>query len=934
MSDESIEMPEESVKTLSKTKKFVSFAETNQFFMIEYIEPIDEEDNGNYSCPANDEIESMIAYDMESPSRLSFDGLDKSSAGTDFDTTTFKAYPRRLSVESVGPAGFSMDDVVQRLLNIQGCIDMPSDKSDVTDFSLSASGDTIIDEATPDVNTSENCNQNTSDAHASELDSDDYKQPHQSPPSMPDMSNKFLQPRVASSFSSSSDSARPLDVIRGASAILIPNQSAPLPSNLQLIFHTVASKRNSVENASTVMSTVEAAASQTTSTCVGPRVARSIEGSGMYPHEMITITVTPLSDYQPATPEESSAMNLTKPLPPSQHTLNELLAAPRCRRQERLNMRLSVVIDKLIGVEKYSRVKLLLHVFFLWVILPSSLCSLFFGAVPYDYFVNTSKVNSMGEVINRLPGDMHGSRWAVTIIPWALIMFSVATLSIEIYSSIISEIEFGIIIWRKGYYSHLQIIVASILASMTMQALIFGATGGGQQRNWLPIMASGFVSIAMVLTHIFIKSKLARGTTQSPISVRATRSFIQCLLGIFVLIFLSSTAYTVFALTYAQFSHLRQGAVGILLAFVFPFIRLSLTMIMQYCPSLQWGTQRGQMCEAMTVYIATTMWHAVYSCLVFGVKSSRSQHVTVAIAETLIQCALLIEIMRDRKLRLRKYEFNNAAVAGRKYKCDNKHTGNLSKTASWRSNRSIAVENLSTRSDEEKGANEQYDYEKTEVSCRTAGAFSCLRRNSPPVPRSRYLNYRNCADFSKEIQNSAWLGLIWTTGILTPLAFLICSTVLSLGKNQRLFALDLISPDGNNAKTVNSWTSDWEVSANLNRTWSVNVRGPHQKPSPFAYRLIGISIVHLVLLVCGSLIMSCQLSWPCDRSLVRDDLKLDKGEEEEDDRVVDKCVRINMLGVMSALLECHYVVIALCSITTMSIAFSVVFPWYGMNAAF
>jgi hypothetical protein len=40
------------------------------------------------------------------------------------------------------------------------------------------------------------------------------------------------------------------------------------------------------------------------------------------------------------------------------------------------------------------------------------------------------------------------------------------------------------------------------------------------------------------------------------------------------------------------------------------------------------------------------------------------------------------------------------------------------------------------------------------------------------------------------------------------------------------------------------------------------------------------------------------------------------------------------LSVMSALLECHYVVIALCSITTMSIAFSVVFPWYGMNAAF
>jgi hypothetical protein len=932
MSDESVGIQEEDVKTLAKTKKSVSFAETNEFFVIEYIEPIEEEDNENYSCPANDEIESMIAYDLESPSHLSFDGLDKSSAGTAFDTTTFKAYPRRLSVESVGPAGFSMDDVVQRLLNIQGCIDMPSAKLDVTDFTLSASGDTMTDEATSDVDASENSYQNTSDAHATELDSDDNDQPHQSPPEMPGMSNKFLQPRVGSSLSSPSDSARPLDVIRGASTIMIPNLSAPMPSNLQLIFSAVGSKRNSVENASTVMSPADAAASQTTSICVGPRVARSVEGSGMYPHEMITTTLTPLSDYQPATPEELSAMNLTKPLPPSQHMLNQLLAAPRCRRQERLNMRLSVVIDKVTGVEKYSRVKLFLHIFFLWVILPSSLCSLFYGAVPYDYFVNTSKVNSMGEVINRLPGDIHGSRWAVTILPWALIMFSAATLSIEIYSSIISEIEFGIIIWRKGFYSHLQVTVASIFASMTMQTLIFGATGGGQIRNWLPIMASGFISITMVLSNLFIKSKLARGTTQSPISVRATRSFIQCLLGIFVLIFLSSTAYTVFAITYAQFSHLRQGAVGILLAFVFPFIRLLLTVIMQYCPSLQWGTQKGQMCEAMTVYIATSMWHAVYACLVFGVKSTLSQHVTVAITETLIQCAILIEIIRIRKLRLWRYEFNNAAVAGRKYKCDNKHTGNLSKTASWRSNRSIAVENLSTRSSEEKGANDQCDDEKTEVPSRTAGAFSCLRRNSPPVPRSRSLNYQNCADFSKEIQHSAWLVLIWTTGILTPLAFLICSTVLSMGKNQRLFALDLVSPDGNNAKTVNSKTSDWEVSANLNRTWSVNVRGPHQRPSPFAYRLIGISIAHLVLLVCGSSILSCQLSWPCDKPPMLDDIE--KGEEEEEDRAVKKCVRINMLSVMSALLECHNVVIALCSITTMSIAFSVVFPWYGMNAAF
>ena len=931
MSDESVGMSEESVKSPTKIKKFVSFAETNQFFVIEYIEPIEEEDNDNYSCPANDEIESMIAYDMESPSHLSFDGLDKSSAGTAFDTTTFKAYPRRLSVESVGPSGFSMDDVVQRLLNIQSHIDNPSDKSDVTAFTLGASGDAMTDEGTSDLDASENNYHDTSDAHASELDSDDNDTPHKSVFSIPNTSNKFLLPRMDSSLSSPSDSARPNGLIRGASTILIQNQSAPMPSNLHLIFSAVASKKNSIDNVSAILSTVDAAASQTTSICVGPRVARSVGGSTMYPHDIITTTVTPLSDYDPATPEELSAMNLTKPLPPSQHSLNRQLAAPRCRRQERMYMRLSVAIDKVIGVEKYSRVKLLLNILLLWVLLPSSLCSLFFGAVPYDYFVNTGNVNSMGQVINRLPGDIHGTRWAVTILPWSLIMFSIATLSIEIYSSVISEIEFEIIIWRKGFCNHLQIIVASTFACMTMQTLIFGSTGRGQKRNWLPIMTFGFIAIAMVLSNLFIKSKIALGTADPAILVRAKRSFIQCLLGIFVLIFLSSTAYTIFAITYAQFSHARQGAVGILLAFVYPCLRLFLIFIMQYCPSLQWGTQKGQLCEAMTVYIAAAMWHAVYACLVFGVKSTLSQHITFAITETLIQCAVLIEIMRVRQLRLRKYEFHQAASLGRKYKVESKHTGSLSKTSSWRSNRSIAVDCPSTRTGEEKRANEEFDAKEADPHSRTSNVFSCLRWTSPPVPRSRSINYQTCADFSKEIQYCTWLALTWTTGILTPLAFLICSAVLTVSKNQRLFALDLVSSDGNNAKTFYSRTSDWEVSANLNRIWSLNIHGPRQQFSPFAYRLIGLSIAHLLVLMFGIIIMSFQMSWHRDKSPVRGDLET--GQEEEE-KALRKSVQSNVLDVMSALLECHYSVIALCSITTMSIAFSVVFPWYGMNAAF
>ena len=147
------------------------------------------------------------------------------------------------------------------------------------------------------------------------------------------------------------------------------------------------------------------------------------------------------------------------------------MSATQFRRHERENRHLTVAIDLARGIETYSLTKLSTNIFVYWFALPLVLCIIVYGIIPYDYYTIDSSVLSSTRRLrgrtmrnlgdNSMMNDVSGYAWAVTILPWALIMPAAGSLAIECYSNIISEIEFSVIIWEDTPHEYAQASVLS-----------------------------------------------------------------------------------------------------------------------------------------------------------------------------------------------------------------------------------------------------------------------------------------------------------------------------------------------------------------------------------------------------------------------------------------------------------------------------------------
>ena len=100
-------------------RKMVSFSANDQFYATEYQEPYINEGDV-FDDHQQIDLASMISGEDVSSSQCSFAALDKATAGSAFDSASFDDLPLRLSlVESEGPERFSMDQVIQKLMNLQ-----------------------------------------------------------------------------------------------------------------------------------------------------------------------------------------------------------------------------------------------------------------------------------------------------------------------------------------------------------------------------------------------------------------------------------------------------------------------------------------------------------------------------------------------------------------------------------------------------------------------------------------------------------------------------------------------------------------------------------------------------------------------------------------------------------------------------------------------
>ena len=112
-------------------------------------------------------------------------------------------------------------------------------------------------------------------------------------------------------------------------------------------------------------------------------------------------------------------------------------------------------------------------------------------------------------------------------------------------------------------------------------------------------------------------------------------------------------------------------------------------------------------------------------------------------------------------------------------------------------------------------------------------------------------------------------------------------------------------------------------------------------------RLLGISAYHVILLVGGFTWLrrrgtpakelpkpGAQPAWFGRCASTATATATAASDEDEDVQRSDRGVSRDLGGLMSALLDYHANTMALAAVLSLSVVFSVVLPWYGMNNAF
>ena len=685
------------------------------------------------------------------------------------------------------------------------------------------------------------------------------------------------------------------------------------------------------------------------------------------------------------------------------------MSATQFRRHERDNRHRSVAIDLARGIESYSMRKLALNVFFLWFLVPVGLNVLVYGIIPYDYFnVSDSILAAMASSgggsssSSRLRrsldtgavGGTSGLAWAVTLVPWVLVMSAAGALGVECYSSIISEIEFSVVIWEDTPHEYAQAAVAAVAAAMAVQALVFGVGGAGHSRTWLAVIFAGAAGALAVLYRMFLRSRRnVHGGDSEAATSEARGVFVQCVMGLGALTVVAAVAYAVFAVVFAEYRNVGGGAVGIVLAALYPLMRLALTYIVEGARFAGWGYARGMLCAGTHVTVLAAAWHAAFLSLVAGCVATTYELLALALVEAAVVVYALVTIdalprpaarsdgpvsgvrrlsrsmsafsllvqyrivvTDDGQMLVGGRPVDTARPAGAHQRGRGMSIlasigdalGRSTKSAAGDASPSSPAPPLAVQL-EQAASNSSIASGHTASSTASPTAFAAERR-------------RTFEDDAKEVRVASWLGVSLLAGTLFPLAFLLCALVFTAGPNRRLFG-----------STPTDLPSAWETTMGGKRLWSLNMyqqsdqvgwsnSGSAHVAAPngmwtnagasggqqSAWRLLGISAYHAVLLA-G---LGYWLRWygtPAEelekaankrRQVFSASAKSNSNVSDDDDEgdndvpFTDRGVTRDLLGLFSALLEYHTNVVALAAVLSLSAVFSLVLPWYGMNNAF
>jgi hypothetical protein len=687
----------------------------------------------------------------------------------------------------------------------------------------------------------------------------------------------------------------------------------------------------------------------------------------------------------------------------------EAITGLRSRRHERLQMHETTGIDMAKGRERYLKWKLYWNVFLLWLLLPILFCVIVYGVIPYDYAAaasnsgspnntSSSSVQRTNVRILKAGGSVYDTVsidvWAACLIPWVLIMASASACAVQVYSSVISEVEFGVQIWKDSPLDYFKVAALTTSAALAMQILIFTSWGAGHVRNWLCMIAVASAVVGIMLQRMFYNNK-----GSETISAGKTDIFKRFMRGIFVLFCVSGVGFTIFTIVYAQFAILRSGSIGFLFATFFPLCRIILQTVVERCPGIFWRDCQNGLCASTVVTLVMCMWHGVFLSLIAACVASIHELIVLGSVELSLQllviyiifklpppCAAIKDAYDDgesmryirhnsimKNSRILNFGFEARRKVAVNSDCDIEFgmCGQSSELIDYKNADGMSLTAMIARDakmlpDEEACKGTKADLVSPYSSHHISHEIDSIDISTTALQKATIKGCgraRTRDDDVYESRFATWLGVTWISGALTPLAFLICSALLSIGPNRRLFS----------AK-VNNWRSvggpsfgevaDIEVVAGIRRLWSLSIfdrdasdlhklmwsvptsaRGSGYSEWGSAHlvaKMLCVSLAHMLMLAVGLILFRRReskgrkevISYSrrgTDRQTNTSKDPLDGGLNDSRTFCESSC---DLCGLVSALLEYHYNIIALSTVMTMAIVLSVVFPWYGMNTSF
>ena len=687
----------------------------------------------------------------------------------------------------------------------------------------------------------------------------------------------------------------------------------------------------------------------------------------------------------------------------------EAITGLRSRRHERLQMYETTGIDMAKGRERYLKWKLYWNVFLLWLLLPILFCVIVYGVIPYDYAAaatnsGSSNNTSSTSVQRTNPRVLKAGRpdpnavsidvWAACMIPWVLIMASASACAVQVYSSVISEVEFGVQIWKDSPLDYFKVAALTTSAALAMQILIFTSWGAGHVRNWLCMIAVASAVVGIMLQRMFYNNKGTETISEEKIDI-----FKRFMRGIFVLFCVSGVGFTTFTIVYAQFAILRSGSIGFLFATFFPLCRIILQTYVERCPGIFWRDCQNGLCASTVVTLVMCMWHGVFLSLIAACVASIHELIVLGSVELSLQllviyiifklpppCAAMKDAYDDgeslryirhnsimKHSRILNLGFEARLKVAVNSDCDIEFgmSGQSSELIDYNNTDGMSSAAMIARDAKLLPNEESCKGTKADLVSPYSGHHISDKNDSIDISTTalQKTTIKGCGrartrdDDVYESRLATWLGVTWISGALTPLAFLICSALLSIGPNRRLFS----------AK-VNNWRSvggpsfgelaDIEVVAGHRRLWSLSIfdrdasdlhklmwsvpssaRGSGYSEwgsSHLVARMLCVSLAHMLMLAVGLILFRRReskgkkefISYARRGTARQTNTSKDPLDGGLNDTRTFCETSCDLCGLVSALLEYQYNIIALSTVMTMAIILSVVFPWYGMNTSF